>query len=241
VELDHASCNRHKEFESLKTVELFISLAKKQNEEERIAELWKSKEGSSKRERLSNRIKKAMKYSFDQKQYEEFSSQREKLLRRLKEVQTRKLRIAFLAKPESGKSFIFNYLISGELSITDGQKVESLGPSPSVFKDGSGITGMPIWAEYGEFPELRLIRDEKSESIRYKQESKETLCKMRQQISSWDKIYRSTANSDTSKNYYVLVTWPSKWLKACNCTIIDVIIEQWIFSLSFFVLTPKTP
>jgi len=218
--LEHARAFRHQEYETLGLVKQLIRLASTGVVEPRISALINE---PLDRERLSLKISKAMQYSFDEKQFEQFSAQREKFLKQLDSVKRRKLRIAFLAKPESGKSFIFNYLISEELSIKSNiGKVESLGPSPSDFKEGSGVTGIPIWAEHGDTPEVHLIRDDKPESVKYHKASDETLARMKKQIADWDKTYRNTTDAETSRSYYVLVKWPSRWLKESNCTLIDV-------------------
>jgi len=71
-------------------------------------------------------------------------------------------------------------------------KVKSLGPSPSDFKEGSGITGMPIWAEYGATPEVQLAREEEPVSRKFHKATKETLvdeeadCRMGRDISKCD-------------------------------------------------------
>jgi len=97
-DFEHARNYRHPDYEKLGVVQQLVQLARSENTEKCIAQLFNSTPNeSSDREQLSKKIEKAMQYSFDEKQFSEFSSQRDKLLKQLSQVQRRKLRIAFLA------------------------------------------------------------------------------------------------------------------------------------------------
>ena len=221
-DFNHAIRYRHKWLESHPTVTNFVSQASRTTSGPLANQ---SKQNIGKREMLSEQIVKAMKHTFSQDVSDQFIKDSLDILTKLKEIETRQLRIALLAKPGCGKSFIFNYLIAEEESVTiDSHNLPtSRGPSPSA-KQGSGLTGIPIWAQYGETPKLTLVQGDQKKEIyppssgsNLDLDSALALEHMRKQISQWD----ADARVDNLQ-CYVVVEWPSKWLQSSNATIIDV-------------------
>jgi len=157
-----------------------------------------------------------------------FTQQQKEVRCKIKHEESRKLRVALLARPGQGKSFIFNFLVAGEASVRGSNgKVDSVGPSPSFKKAGGGLTFLPIWVEHDDIPSIQLMNaDSTVREIGLLglplDPCGATLEYMESQIRTWNTQEKVFLKSRNDSAPYILVRWPSEWIKRCNISLIDV-------------------